>query len=71
MCSGIKVTCSFMMNCHVIICINVCNWFSHLQPEWQTICQIDYPIFTVQKMASHYLLPQLQLSLWNQPNGFS
>jgi len=26
---------------------------------------------TKQKMASHYLLPQLQLSLWNQHNSFS
>ena len=23
----------FMMNCHVIIRIHVCNWFTHLQPE--------------------------------------
>ena len=29
-----------MMNCHVIICINVCNWFTHLQ---QTICHNDDP----------------------------
>ena len=34
MCSGIKeVTCSFMMNSHAIIRINVCNWFTHLQPD--------------------------------------
>jgi len=25
-----------MMNNHAIICIHVCNWFTHLQPEWQT-----------------------------------
>ena len=47
MCNGIKVTCSFMMNCHAIIHINVCNWFTHLQPEWQTTCHIDDSIFTV------------------------
>jgi len=42
MCSGIKVTCSLMMNCHVIICINVCNWFTHLQPELYVILMIPY-----------------------------
>ena len=36
MCSGIQVTCSFMMNCDAIILTHVCNWFTHLQPEWQT-----------------------------------
>jgi len=46
MCSGIKVTCSFTMNCHAIIHINVCNWFTHLQPELQTR-HIDDSIFTV------------------------
>jgi len=50
MCSGIKVTCSFMMNCHAIIRINVCNWFTHLQPEWQTTCHIDDSIFSVMCM---------------------
>ena len=47
MSSGIKVTFSFMMNCHAIIYINVCNWFTHLQPERQTTCHIDDSIFTV------------------------
>ena len=47
MCSGIKVTCSFTMNCHAIIHINVCNWFTHPQPELQTTCHIDNPTFTV------------------------
>jgi len=31
MCSGIKVTCSFVMNCHAIIRIHVCNWFTQSQ----------------------------------------
>jgi len=35
------------MNSHVIILIDVCNWFTHLQPERQTICHNDNPIFTV------------------------
>jgi len=47
MCSGIKVTCSFLINCHTIIRINACNWFTHLQPESQTTCHIDDSIFTV------------------------
>ena len=31
------------LSCHV----RVCNWFTHLQPEWQTICHNDDLIFTV------------------------
>jgi len=67
MCSGIKVTCSFMMNCHVIIRIHVCNWFTHLQPEWQTICHIDHPIFTVYCQSQNHThsfgsLPKFHLS---------
>ena len=46
-CNGIKVTCSFTMNCNVIICIHVRNWLTQLQPEWQTLCHNDDPIFTV------------------------
>ena len=41
------VTCSFMMNCDVIILAHVCNWFAHLQPDWQTTYHIDNPIFAV------------------------
>ena len=29
----------------VIICVQVCNWFTHLQPEWQTTFHIDNSIF--------------------------
>jgi len=25
-----------MLNCHAVIRVNVCNWFTHLQPEWQS-----------------------------------
>ena len=61
-----KVTCSFMMNSHTIICINVCNWFTHLQPEWQTTCHIDNPIFTV----SCINLLRVLVSVWVSSIGW-
>jgi len=46
MCSGIKVTCSFMMNCHAIIRINVCNG-SLIYNQNDKLRHIDDSIFTV------------------------
>ena len=42
-----------MMNSHVIICINVCNWFTHLQPD--KLCHNDGPIFTVYSFDPFWL----------------
>jgi len=53
MCSGIKVTCSFTMIILSCNYLHVCNWFTYLQPEWQTICRIDDPIFTVHCKKCH------------------
>ena len=41
-CSGIKVTCSFMMNCNVIIRVHVCNWFTHQNDKLYGIMTIPF-----------------------------
>ena len=80
MCSGIKVTCSFMMNCHAIIRINVCNWVTHLQPEWQTMSYWPSHIYSVWFSACCFVHPhnyyvhcffRYRVLAYNKPRGKS